>query len=162
MTAVIIVLDNFSSFLVFPVSRFHPLLGTGAPGNLPRVTVEGGNRMLGSKLRLLDLTDIWPHLTSCFLNSSLSCSWASSHLAFEQTEMSSYQLSAVMIRYSWELVVCPQRCAYISVISLKYCLTPCCFLQSCITVMFLYPGLFLSDVWRAWSKYLKCWREKKP
>lgn len=58
MTAVIIVLDNFSSFLVFPVSRFHPLLGTGAPGNLPRVTVEGGNRMLGSKLRLLDLTDI--------------------------------------------------------------------------------------------------------
>lgn len=70
--------------------RFHPALGTAAPSNLPRVTVEGGNRVLGSELHLLDLTDIWPHLTSRFLSSSPSSSSASSHLVFEPTEMSSY------------------------------------------------------------------------
>lgn len=86
----LIMLDNFNFFLVFPINRFHPALDTAAPCNLVRVTVEGGNRVLESELCLLDLTVICPHLTSCFLSSSLSSSWASSHLAFEQTEMSSY------------------------------------------------------------------------
>lgn len=153
-------LDNFSSFLVFPISRFHPVLGTAAPCNLPRITVEGGNRMLGSELHLLDLTDIWPRLTSCFLSFSPSYSWASSHLAFEQTETSSYQLSAVMIRYFWDLVV--QVCIYFSSYfseRLSYTLMIFAVLCNCrVSISRTVPF----KCGRASSKYLKCWRGKNP
>lgn len=158
----LLMLDNFSSFLIFPINRFHPALGTAAPCSLPRVTVEGGNKVLGSEFHLLDLTDIWPHLTSCFLSSYPSSSWASSHLAFEQTEMSSYSAVSSDDHVLLGADGSPSKVC-ILVFHFHSCFSeiPSNALMF-FAVTFLSPGLFLSDAERAWCKYLKCWREKKP